>query len=156
MTDPVGAVLDADLVDRIGRAHRTATGNATVPDVYGSDLRLLTGIGGIATLQYGPGDARLAHGPHESVPVDEVLVTARTLAALALDGAASRPDPGVRSRARDVVGASNYLMAATATGQERSRCAATLVMAVSRSNMTTTLAHWAPKRLPGDEPLGSC
>jgi acetylornithine deacetylase len=80
---------DSDLVDRVGRAHQVATGSATVPDVYGapygSDLRLLTGIGNIATLQYGPGDAQLAHGPHESVPVDEVLVTARTLAALALD-----------------------------------------------------------------------
>ena len=52
---------------------------------YGSDLRLLTGIGGVATLQYGPGDTELAHGPRESVPVHEVLVTARTLAALALD-----------------------------------------------------------------------
>lgn len=80
---------DSDLVDWVGRAHRTATGSATVPDVYGapygSDLRLLTAIGNIATLQYGPGDAQLAHGPHESAPVDEVLVTARALAALALD-----------------------------------------------------------------------
>ncbi len=28
---------------------------------------------------------RLAHGPHESVPVDDVVTTARTLALLALD-----------------------------------------------------------------------
>jgi acetylornithine deacetylase len=80
---------DSDLVDRVGRAHRVATGAANAPDVYGapygSDLRLLTGIGGIPTLQYGPGDAQLAHGPFESVPLDEVLVTARTLATLALD-----------------------------------------------------------------------
>ena len=64
-------------------------GADTVPDVYGapygSDLRLLTGIGGIPTLQYGPGDAQLAHGPFESVPLDEVVTTARTLAVLALD-----------------------------------------------------------------------
>ena len=52
---------------------------------YGSDLRLLTGLGGIPTVQYGPGDAALAHGPDESVPIDEVLTTARTLALLALD-----------------------------------------------------------------------
>lgn len=80
---------DSDLVDRVGRAHRVATESDVAPDVYGapygSDLRLLTGIGDIATLQYGPGDARLAHGPRESVPTHEVLVTARTLAALALD-----------------------------------------------------------------------
>ncbi len=49
---------------------------------YGSDLRLLTGQGGIPTVQYGPGDAKLAHGPFESVAVDQVLTTARTLAAL--------------------------------------------------------------------------
>ena len=52
---------------------------------YGSDLRLLTGLGGIPSVQYGPGDAKLAHGPFESVPVDQVLTTARTLAALIVD-----------------------------------------------------------------------
>ncbi len=80
---------DSVLVGRVGRAHQVATRTDVVPEVYGapygSDLRLLTGIGHIPTLQYGPGDAQLAHGPLESVPVDEVLVTARTLAALALD-----------------------------------------------------------------------
>lgn len=80
---------DSDLVDRVARAHGVATGGGADPDVYGapygSDLRLLTGIGGIPTLQYGPGDAQLAHGPFESVPLDEVVTTARTLAVLALD-----------------------------------------------------------------------
>lgn len=80
---------DSDLVDRVARAHRVATGGTVDPDVYGapygSDLRLLTGLGGIPTLQYGPGDAQLAHGPFESVPLDEVATTARTLAVLALD-----------------------------------------------------------------------
>ena len=59
------------------------------PDVYGapygSDLRLLTGLGGIPTVQYGPGDAALAHGPMESVSIAEVMTTARTLAALGVD-----------------------------------------------------------------------
>lgn len=80
---------DSDLVDRVARAHRLATGAAHDPDVYGapygSDLRLLTGLGGIATLQYGPGDAKLAHGPFESVPLGEIVTTAQTLAVLALD-----------------------------------------------------------------------
>jgi acetylornithine deacetylase len=79
---------DSDLVERVVEAHR-GTGSAHRPDVhgapYGSDLRLLTGLGGIPTVQYGPGDARLAHGPRESVPIDEVVTTARTLARLALD-----------------------------------------------------------------------
>jgi acetylornithine deacetylase len=52
---------------------------------YGSDLRMLTGLGGVPTVHYGPGDARLAHGPDESVPLSEVLATARALAVLALD-----------------------------------------------------------------------
>ena len=76
------------LVRRVQDAHGVASGDRPL-DVYGapygSDLRLLTGLGGIPTLQYGPGDAMLAHGPAESVPVDEVLVTARTLALVALD-----------------------------------------------------------------------
>ena len=79
---------DSDLVQRVQSAHGIATEDRPL-DVYGapygSDLRLLTGLGGIPTLQYGPGDAMLAHGPFESVPVDEVVVTARTLALLALD-----------------------------------------------------------------------
>ena len=79
---------DSDLVDRVRTAHHTASAGRTL-DVYGapygSDLRLLTGIGNIPTLQYGPGDAMLAHSPAESVPLDEVITTTRTLALLALD-----------------------------------------------------------------------
>jgi acetylornithine deacetylase len=78
----------SDLVERMQRAHRLA-GGAGDQEVYGapygSDLRLLTGLGGIPTVQYGPGDVQLAHGPHESVPVDEVVTAARTLAVLILD-----------------------------------------------------------------------
>jgi acetylornithine deacetylase len=77
----------SDLLDRVGSAHHAVSGSAqstwTAP--YGSDLRLLTGIGGIPTLQYGPGDSAAAHGPDESVPLAEFHTTARTLAVLALD-----------------------------------------------------------------------
>jgi len=45
----------------------------------------MTGIGGVPTLQYGPGEAARAHGPDEHVPLDQVLTTARALALLALD-----------------------------------------------------------------------
>ena len=78
----------SDLVERVQRAHRGAGGS---PDqevygaTYGSDLRLLTGLGGIPTVQYGPGDVQLAHGPRESVPVDEVVTAARAFALLILD-----------------------------------------------------------------------
>jgi acetylornithine deacetylase len=77
----------SDLVERMQRAHRIAGGRVdqeVYGAPYGSDLRLLTGAG-VPTIQYGPGDVQLAHGPHESVPVDEVVVAARALALLVLD-----------------------------------------------------------------------
>ena len=77
----------SDLLDRVAHAHAQAGG--AHQDVwggpYGSDLRLLTGIGGIPTVHYGPGDAALAHAPDESVPLAEVQLAARALALLALD-----------------------------------------------------------------------
>jgi acetylornithine deacetylase len=36
-------------------------------------------------VHYGPGDASLAHAPRESVPIDELLTAARTLALVALE-----------------------------------------------------------------------
>jgi acetylornithine deacetylase len=53
-------------------------------EVYGSDLRLYAGIGGIPTLHYGPGDIRVAHGPQEHVELDEVAQVARALVVLTL------------------------------------------------------------------------
>ncbi len=67
-------------------AHRSLTG--LTPQrwgtPYGSDLRLMVHGGGVPTVHYGPGDAALAHGPRESVPVQEVLVAAKALALVAL------------------------------------------------------------------------
>lgn len=50
---------------------------------YGSDQRLLTGIGGVPTVLYGPGDVRHAHAPDEFVPVTELLQVTRTFVRLA-------------------------------------------------------------------------
>lgn len=50
---------------------------------YGSDLRLYAGLGGIATLHYGPGDVGFAHAPREQVEIPEVIAVTRTLALLA-------------------------------------------------------------------------
>ena len=77
----------SDLMDRVIRAHdrvSTVRPSSWIAP-YGSDLRLMTGIGGVETVQYGPGDVTLAHGPDESVVIDDVVTTARTLALLALD-----------------------------------------------------------------------
>ncbi|MFE0508387.1 ArgE/DapE family deacylase [Streptomyces sp. NPDC058964] len=45
---------------------------------YGSDLRLYAGAG-IPTLQFGPGDIRVAHSAEERVSVGEVVAVARAL-----------------------------------------------------------------------------
>ena len=57
---------------------------------YGSDLRLYVGIGGIATLHYGPGDVRLAHAPRERVRLGEMFEVTRALAVLAVDRLGAR------------------------------------------------------------------
>jgi acetylornithine deacetylase len=73
----VGEVRDA--VTALGgeRPHHAA-------EVYGSDLRLYAGIGGIPTLHYGPGDIRQAHSPQEHVDLDELVSVTRALILLAL------------------------------------------------------------------------
>ncbi len=80
----------SDLLDRMRAAHLAASpADTRSPAVwgapYGSDLRLLTHLGGIATLHYGPGEAGLAHGPNESVPLEEIATAAYALALLAVD-----------------------------------------------------------------------
>ena len=69
------------LLDIVRNAHsRIAGWEASVQGApYGSDLRLLQQAG-IPTLHYGPGNVRDAHAPNESVPVDETLRVAQTLA----------------------------------------------------------------------------
>lgn len=49
---------------------------------YGSDLRLLAGVG-IPTVQYGPGSIDLAHAPDEHVLISEVVTASATLSRLA-------------------------------------------------------------------------
>jgi acetylornithine deacetylase len=69
------------------RGAATATGAAdpvVCAEVYGSDLRLYIGIGGIPTLVYGPGDPLRAHTPHEYVEIADVVKVARALTVLAL------------------------------------------------------------------------
>lgn len=78
--------MNASIVTAVRQAHVTVSGHQQqiwgAP--YGSDLRLMNGKGGTPTVHYGPGDAALAHGPRETVRIDEVLTTARTLALVAM------------------------------------------------------------------------
>ena len=69
------------LADRVAALHRQVTGRtASAPRAvpYGSDLRLYAAAG-IPTLHYGPGDARRAHAPNESVPLAELVVATEVL-----------------------------------------------------------------------------
>jgi acetylornithine deacetylase len=52
---------------------------------YGADMRLFTGPGETPCVIYGPGDVRLAHASDERVPLAEVEVCARVLAAWVAD-----------------------------------------------------------------------
>ena len=69
-----------------GHAHADVTGGRPLPEAgapYGSDLRLYAAEG-IPTVQYGPGDISLAHGPREQVRLSEVVTVTRTLVLTAL------------------------------------------------------------------------
>jgi acetylornithine deacetylase len=77
---------DAAVIGLVAGIHAEVTGRT--PEIYGgpygSDLRLLVGLGEIPTVQWGPGDASAAHAPDEWVDVDDVIATARGLVRLIL------------------------------------------------------------------------
>ena len=77
---------DHPLIEEVAGAAADTHGSRPVPAAgpYGSDLRLLLGLGGIPTLQYGPGAAEDAHAPRERVSIQETLDVARSLLVLAL------------------------------------------------------------------------
>lgn len=81
-TDP-----DAPILDAVQRSAARHTGRE--PEVYagpyGSDLRLLTGLAGIPTVQFGPGDTANAHAPNEHVVIEDVVSCAATLADVIVD-----------------------------------------------------------------------
>lgn len=65
-------------------AHTTGVVPEQAAAPYGSDLRLYSGIGGIPTLHYGPGEVRFAHAPSEQVNLDELIQVTRALTLLAV------------------------------------------------------------------------
>lgn len=77
---PAGHPLADEVADAAVAVGHPRPSSGAAP--YGSDLRLYAGEG-VPTLQFGPGDVRLAHSTRESVPLDEVVGVARALAVLA-------------------------------------------------------------------------
>lgn len=77
-----GAIaVDHALVGMVARAHADLRG--AMPDVhgapYGSDLRLMVGLGHVPTLHYGPGNVKHAHAPNEHVPVEHLRAVTQAL-----------------------------------------------------------------------------
>jgi acetylornithine deacetylase len=79
--------LDSPIISTVQRCHAEVSRSPQMmwATPYGSDLRLMQGIGGIPTIHYGPGDAGLAHSPREYVAIDELLIATRALALIAID-----------------------------------------------------------------------
>jgi len=87
---PAGIPPGHPLVVATLAAVRDANPGIRLPDPpiqgvpYGSDVGLLSGVGGIPSVVFGPGDVRLAHAVDESVEVAELEACARALVLLAI------------------------------------------------------------------------
>ncbi len=79
--------LDSPIISTVQRCHAEVSRSPQTmwATPYGSDLRLMQGIGAVPTIHYGPGDAERAHSPRESVPINELLTATRALALIAID-----------------------------------------------------------------------
>lgn len=73
---------DHPIVEAIAGALRDVTGEEPVYEgmTYASDARHLINVGNTPTTVFGPGDIRVAHGPNEYVPVEDMETTVRALA----------------------------------------------------------------------------
>ncbi|MFN8059083.1 MAG: M20 family metallopeptidase [Vicinamibacterales bacterium] len=78
--------VDAPVARAAMAAQRIVSGEVGVPGAFAawSDGALLAAYGGIPSIVLGPGDVSLAHSPHESVDIEEVLAAARLYATSAL------------------------------------------------------------------------
>jgi len=73
---------DHSLVNMVEHVHASLHDGA-LPDIhgapYGSDLRLMVGLGHVPTLHYGPGNVKHAHAPNEHVPIAHLRTVTRAL-----------------------------------------------------------------------------
>jgi len=70
------------IVEAVSGAYREAVGEEPVSEgmTYASDARLLIDVGETPTIVFGPGDVRDAHSANESVRLEDLDKTVRTLA----------------------------------------------------------------------------
>jgi acetylornithine deacetylase len=83
---PARTAADAAIVRQATAVIADVTGQPPAIEAmtYGADMRLLVNEGGIPSVLFGPGNVRKAHQPDESVPIEDLLVVARTIALLAM------------------------------------------------------------------------
>ena len=79
---PSNVMLDHPIVEAVAGAYRDAVGEEPVYEgmTYASDARLLIDVGDTPTIVFGPGDVRDAHSANESVTLEDLDKTVRTLA----------------------------------------------------------------------------
>lgn len=84
---PAETPADHQAVAALHGAVKRALGEEPVLSAFpaGCDMRLLTGVGSIPTMIFGPGSLRRAHTHDEFVPIEEVMAATRALAGLILD-----------------------------------------------------------------------
>ena len=80
--DPASVPADHPLAQAVAQAFAEATGTTAAFEgmTYGSDMRLLVHAGKTPAVLFGPGDVRQAHRPDESVSLEDLRATVRTLA----------------------------------------------------------------------------
>jgi acetylornithine deacetylase len=83
---PARTPADSPIVRTVAAAVGDVTGAPPRIEgmTYGADMRLLVNEARIPSVLFGPGDVRKAHRPDESVPIDELLIAARTFALTAM------------------------------------------------------------------------
>jgi acetylornithine deacetylase len=83
---PAEVPLDSSLIGALQGCFWRVNGRPpTVKGVtYGSDMRLFVNQAKVPAVLFGPGDVRLAHGPDESVAIEDLLNTTQVLALTAL------------------------------------------------------------------------
>ena len=74
--------IDHPVVETVKGAFMDVTGRKPAIEgmTYASDARHMINVGGTPTIVFGPGDIRVAHGPNEYVPLEDLDTTVKTLA----------------------------------------------------------------------------